>query len=133
MTDPVFLTGGRYCASDLTGHQLNHATVRVRMVTRRMSARSPPIKSGARLWAVTTRMYAANVHPVSPEPANSRAVTVGHYEATIAELTARLAELRAQLADAHEGMLQMIVTWQDTYETLRKVTARAEAEKYLSK
>ena len=101
------------------------------MVTRRMSARSPPIKSGARLSAVTTRMYAANVHPIGPEPA--RAVTVGHYEATIAELTARLTELRAQLADAHEGMLQMIVTWQDTYETLRKVTARAEAEKYLSK
>ena len=38
-----------------------------------------------------------------------------------------------QLADAHEGMLQMIVTWPDTHEMLRKVTARAEAEKYLSK
>ena len=38
-----------------------------------------------------------------------------------------------QLADAHEGMLQMIVTWPDTHGMLRKVTARAEAEKYLSK
>src|SRR5262249_38390843 len=101
------------------------------MVTRRMSARSPPIKSGARLSAVTTRMYAANVHPIGPEPA--RAATVGHYEPTIAELPAPLTELRTQVGDAHGGMRRRTRTWQDTYETLRKVTARAEAEKYLSK
>ena len=73
------------------------------LVTSRAISRSPPIKSGARLRAVTTRM-SAEIHFVDRQQpkavtTQTSAAVAAHYEATIAAPKAQIAALKAQLAE----------------------------------
>ena len=69
----------------------------------------------ARLRVVTSRMSAANVHPIYTKPENRDPVTAAHNEAIAAEL--KIANLQEHL----DGWRGLALAWMDAAITLRDV------------